>query len=179
MSENWHEFSKERTAVLEASDILVRIQTDSQQRLNTRGARCLLGIPHADGFVVAAAALKGPLSLSGIGMHVTSAGFCPAFLSSLVPVSSPAVFYSCPCLSCHLCLPLHDPFLLSVLVRVNPMFSLRLFKFASGVWAVPPFSTDTYLLIHSGGGSISAAGSCPASFRPLPAKRLMTRIVMS
>ena len=37
----------------------------------------------------------------------------------------------------------------------------------------------TYLLIHWGGGSITVAGAWPASFRPLPAKRLMARTFMS
>jgi len=39
-------------------------------------------------------------------------------------------------------------------------------------WGVHP-------TIHSAGGSISAAGSPPASFRPLPARRLIARTAMS
>jgi len=36
-----------------------------------------------------------------------------------------------------------------------------------------------YLLTHCGGGSISAAGACPASFRPLPAKYRKSRTLMT
>jgi hypothetical protein len=54
-------------------------------------------------------------------------------------------------------------------------------SFLSDRWfaAKPTAVLNDYLLIHSGGGWISAVGSCPTSFRPLPVKRLMARTDMS
>ena len=111
---------------------------------------------------------------------VTSAGSYPASLASPAAVSLPFVFCSCPYLSCRLCRPLHDPFLMCMVVRVILMLSPPpAVEVCLGDSGSPRFFPHAYLSIHSGGGSISAAGSCPASFRPLPAKRLIARTVMS
>ena len=111
-------------------------------------------------------------------LRVTSAGSCPASLSSLVPVLWPSVSCSCLYLSCRLCLPLHDPFFLSdSSIKFDLLAVAVQARLASP--SSPLFLTVAYLLIHSGGGSISAAGACPASLRPLPAKRLTARTVMS
>ena len=56
------------------------------------------------------------------------AGSYPASLSSLASVASPFASCSSPCLSCRLCRPLCNPFLLSVVFPVKPMLRMRLCK---------------------------------------------------
>src|SRR5688572_18566352 len=51
--------------------------------------------------------------------------------------------------------------------------------FGSAITAANLSNAAFHVSIHSGGGSICAAGCAPASFRPLPARRLMARTVMS
>src|SRR5688572_20652135 len=85
-------------------------------------------------------------------LMVTSADSCPASLSSLVPVLSPSVSGSCLYLSCRLCHPLHDPFLLSdSSIRFDVLAAAVQARLASP--SSPCFFTDANLLIHSGGGS--------------------------